>query len=103
MPACLMSDGPDRDLYGQYAAVAQRIGVYTALDYADVIRHLVSFWKIPSIQHLSGEGAKAQDYLCRLADRYTKKADMIKQMFEENPPEDFQWLFEGAEHPKITP
>ena len=103
MPASLMSDGTDKNLYAQYAAVAQKIGVYTAHDYADVIRYLVDYWKIQTIQHLSGEVAKAQDYLCRLADRFTKKADMIKQMMEQNRPENFQWLFEGAEHQMITP
>ena len=103
MPAGLMSDGTDRDLYGQYTAVAQRIGVYTVQDYANVIRHLVSFWKIPGIQHLSGQAAKAQDYLCGLADRFERKADIFKQMVDDYTPEAFQWLFEGAEHQMITP
>ncbi len=36
MPARLMSDGADHDLFAQFARVAQRTGVYTLRDYAEV-------------------------------------------------------------------
>ncbi len=41
MPARLMSDGTDTDLFDQFAIVAQRTGVYTLRDYAEVTKHLV--------------------------------------------------------------
>jgi acyl-[acyl-carrier-protein] desaturase len=98
MPASRMSDGTGRNLYEQFSNIAQRIGVYSIQDYADIIDHLVNLWKVPSLTNLSGDEAKAQDYLCRLADRYAKKSEIVTAILQENPPTDFQWLFEGAEH-----
>ncbi len=34
MPGSRMTDGQDLDLFGHYASVAQRTGVYTSMDYA---------------------------------------------------------------------
>lgn len=78
MPASLMFDGKDVDIYSKFANVAQKINVYTAKDYADIIRHLVDEWKITGLQGLSDATAKAQDYLCTLADRYTRLADRMQ-------------------------
>ena len=40
MPGRLMEDGHDPDLYDHFAAVGQRVGVYTIRDYAGIIGHL---------------------------------------------------------------
>lgn len=77
MPAVLMRDASEENLFAQFARIAQRIGVYTARDYADIVDHLVKHWKIPSLRGLSDLSAKAQDYLCTLADRYRSLADRI--------------------------
>jgi acyl-[acyl-carrier-protein] desaturase len=94
MPARLMSDGTDRDLFSQFAVVAQRSGVYTILDYADNIGHLVDYWGIAALKGLSAEGRKAQDYLCGLTGHFLKKADKTRELVEVLPREPFSWIFE---------
>ena len=93
MPARQMADGETTDLYGQFAAVAQRIGVYTIRDYADIIDHLVGYWKIAGIPGLTGEAAKAQDYLGGLAQRYRGLADRAESRLSEQTPMPFPWIF----------
>ncbi len=93
MPARLMSDGTEADLFNQFAVVAQRIGVYTIRDYAEVIEYLVNVWGIGSIGGLSDEAAKAQDYLCELPGRYLAKADRIREALFNFPKESFEWIF----------
>ena len=41
-----MTDGCDPDLYTNFADVAQRTGVYTAIDYADILDFLVKRWEL---------------------------------------------------------
>ncbi len=93
MPARLMSDGTDRDLFNQFAVVAQRAGVYTIRDYAEVVKHLVDTWEIASIPNLSGEAAESRDYLCGLSDHYLGKADRIQEALLNFPKEPFEWIF----------
>ncbi len=93
MPAHRMADGETTDLYDQFAAVAQRIGVYTIHDYADIIEHLVDYWKVAGLSGLAGEAAKAQDYLGSLAQRYRRLADRAKQKLSEQPKRSFRWIF----------
>lgn len=74
MPAVGMHDGVDRQLFVKFSKVAQRIGVYTVKDYAEIISDLVRHWKIDGLQGLSDVAGQAQDYLCNLALRYEKLA-----------------------------
>ncbi|THU67644.1 hypothetical protein C4D60_Mb05t26890 [Musa balbisiana] len=67
MPAHLIYDGRDDNLFEHFSAVARRLGVYTAKDYADILEFLVSRWKVGELAGLSGEGNKAQDFVCTLA------------------------------------
>ena len=46
------------------------MGVYTAKDYAEIIGALVKEWKVEGLTGISGASAKAQEYLCRLSERY---------------------------------
>ena len=93
MPARFMSDGTERDLVEQFAVVAQRAGVYTIRDYAEVIRHLVDYWEIASISNLSDEAAESRDYLCELPDYYFAKAGRIQEALLNFPKEPFEWIF----------
>ncbi|PIN20399.1 Acyl-[acyl-carrier-protein] desaturase [Handroanthus impetiginosus] len=69
MPAHLMYDGHDDNLFEHFSAVAQRLGIYTAKDYADILEFLVARWEVEKLTGLSGEGRKAQDYVCGLPPR----------------------------------
>ncbi|KAL3945855.1 MAG: hypothetical protein SGBAC_000006 [Bacillariaceae sp.] len=96
MPAELMTDGINPNLYEDFSAVAQRLGVYTALDYADIIGHLVKRWDLEHLEGLSAEAEKERDYLCKLPKRYKKLAERSmnkkKKVDEEEPERSFSWL-----------
>ena len=62
----------------RYSVITQKIGIYTAWDYAKIIDHLVSFWKIENLTGLTDAAQKAQTYLSKLADRYMRVADRMK-------------------------
>jgi acyl-[acyl-carrier-protein] desaturase len=91
MPGRLMYDGKDADLFDHFAVVAQRLEVYTVHDYAVIIQHLVKIWDIAS-RSVSGAAAKAQEYLCKQAERYLAHADRIADFQRRLPPVTFSWI-----------
>jgi len=89
MPAILMADGAKNpNIFNDFSAITQKIGVYTTWDYANIIDHLVALWKIESLTGLKDGAAKAQDYLCTLGARYKKIAERMKVPEEIN----LSWL-----------
>ncbi len=79
MPAVLMDKGGNNpNLFIEFSAITQKIGVYTTWDYASIIEHLVNLWKIESLTGLKDGAAKAQDYLSTLANRYKRIAERMK-------------------------
>ena len=93
MPARRMADDVAADLFSQFAVVAQQIGVYTMRDYADIIEHLVVYWGIRGLSGLSGDAAKAQDYLGGLSKRYLALADKMEAHPSAQPKLSFSWIF----------
>ena len=91
MPGRLMHDGKDPDLFDHFSVVAQRTGVYTVRDYASILQHLVKAWNIAE-RVVSGEAARAQDYLCRQAERYERIADRMTAALEKEPHVAFSWI-----------
>ncbi|KAF3545320.1 hypothetical protein DY000_02002422 [Brassica cretica] len=85
MPAHLMYDGRDESLFDNFSSVAQRLGVYTAKDYADILEFLVGRWKIENLTGLSGEGNKAQDYLCGLTPRIRRLDERAQARAKKGP------------------
>ena len=96
MPARLMSDGIERDLFSRFSVVAQRIGVYTARDYANIIEHLVTYWQIPGVSGVSGAAAEAQDYLCGLAAYYQRFAERVEARPARQPRAPLSWIFDRS-------
>lgn len=79
MPAVLMGEGgPNPSIYSRFSEITQKVGIYTGWDYARIIDHLVSLWKIESLTGLNDAASKAQVYLSKLSDRYMRVADRIK-------------------------
>jgi len=93
MPARLMADGEAKDLFGQFASVAERIGAYTLHDYAENIAHLVDYWKIPALTGLRGEAGAAQEYLGGLAQRHARLAERAAARQAEHQKAAFSWIF----------
>ncbi|CAM8925736.1 unnamed protein product [Rhodiola kirilowii] len=94
MPAHLMFDGKDENLFEHYSSVAQRIGVYTAKDYADILEFLVSRWNVEKLTGLSGEGNKALDYVCRLPARIRKLEERAQAKAKQASSVPFSWIFD---------
>lgn len=94
MPAHLMHDGENDSLFDDYAAVAQRCGVYTSVDYARIIDHLISYWNLGTLTGLSSDAQKAQDFLCRLPARIHRLAERsLNRARSEIPPRrTFSWI-----------
>ncbi len=90
MPAVLVYDGRDQSLFSKFSMVAQKIGVYTARDYAEIIENLVRDWKVASINGLSDAAAMAQEYVCGLSARYQKVAERMKFSGSFK----FSWIFD---------
>ncbi|MBB6327146.1 acyl-[acyl-carrier-protein] desaturase [Algoriphagus iocasae] len=89
MPAVLMGEGGSNpSIYTRFSEITQKVGIYTGWDYARIIEHLVSLWKIESLTGLNDVASKAQIYLSKLAERYMRVADRMKA------PDDVQlaWL-----------
>lgn len=93
MPAHLMYDGQDDNLFEHFSAVAQRLGVYTAKDYADILEFLVGRWNLEKLTGLSGEGRKAQDYVCGLAPRIRKLEERAQGRVKQATAVPFSWIF----------
>ncbi|XVE80903.1 hypothetical protein DITRI_Ditri15bG0018600 [Diplodiscus trichospermus] len=93
MPAHLMYDGEDDNLFDHYASVAQRIGVYTAKDYADIVEHLVERWNVKKLTGLSAAGREAQDYVCALPPRIRRLEERAQARAKQQSSVPFSWVF----------
>nr|AGV54369.1 stearoyl-ACP desaturase [Phaseolus vulgaris] len=100
MPAHLMYDGEDPRLFEHYAEVAQRVGVYTANDYADILEFLIGRWRLEKLEGLRGEGKRAQDYVCGLAPRIRKLQERADERARKMKPRGvkFSWIFNKELH-----
>lgn len=94
MPAHLMYDGRDDNLFEHFSAVAQQLSVYTAKDYADILEFLVGRWKVEELTGLSGEGRKAQDYVCGLPPRIRRLEERSQNRAKEVRVVPFSWIFD---------
>lgn len=75
--------------FEKFSESAQRIGVYTALDYVEILQKLIDRWEIDKINNLSDEAEKARDYLMKLPQRMTRIAERLVVPTEEKL---FTWV-----------
>ncbi|THU51200.1 hypothetical protein C4D60_Mb06t28490 [Musa balbisiana] len=92
MPAHLMYDGRDDNLFEHFSAVAQRLGVYTAKDYADILEFLVVRWNLEKLSVLSGEASQAQDFVCTLAPRIRRLEERAQGKAKQSSRIPFSWI-----------
>ncbi|KAG2663215.1 hypothetical protein I3760_16G017500 [Carya illinoinensis] len=95
MPAHLMFDGRDPRLFEHFSVVAQRLGVYTANDYADIMEFLVGRWGLEKLEGLTDEGRRAQDFVCGLAPRIRRLQERADELAKKMEPRGvkFSWIF----------
>ncbi len=79
MPAIMMDNATTDNLFTRFSAITQKMGIYTTFDYAAIIKHLTSLWKVETLTGLSDYAARAQEYLSNLAERYNRIAERMKE------------------------
>lgn len=75
--------------FGHFTDAAQRLGVYTAVDYVEIMQQLIEEWKIDSIRDLNEAGEKARDYVMNLPARLLRVAERMKNPTMEYK---FSWI-----------
>lgn len=80
MPAQFLREtgGAIGEAFVLFSNAAQRIGVYTSMDYIDIMDKLIRYWDIEHINGLNEEAEKARDYLMTLPARLTRIAERLK-------------------------
>ncbi len=79
MPAHFLRESGQKigEAFEQFSDSAQRIGVYTAMDYVDILKKLIEKWQIDKIDGLTAEAEKARDFLMKLPDRMTRISERL--------------------------
>jgi len=80
MPAHFLreSKGKIGSAFEEFSNTAQRIGVYTATDYVDILQKLIDRWDIGKITGLNEEAEKARDYLMKLPSRMYRISERMQ-------------------------
>lgn len=91
MPANFMRElgGKAGETFQHFTDAAIRTGVYTAHDYIDIFKSLITEWNIENMKGLNGAGEQARDFLLALPSRLMRVAERSKA----NPiPHQFSWI-----------
>ncbi len=80
MPAHFLREtgGSIGTAFENFSNCAQRLGVYTAQDYIDILRKLNEYWGIETVRSLTDEAEKAREYLMNLPERLERIADRMR-------------------------
>ena len=91
MPAQLVreSGGKIGDTFVDFSNCAQRLGVYTSMDYIDILKRLISNWEIDKLSGLNEPAEKARDYVWNLPGRLERVAERMKPTYDERI---FSWV-----------
>lgn len=74
MPAHFMRQQGEKigETWAYFSDAAQRLGVYTSWDYAEILDSLIREWKIDSMGNLNDAAEKGRDYLMALPNRFRR-------------------------------
>uniref|UniRef100_UPI00404B90EC acyl-ACP desaturase n=1 Tax=Flavobacterium sp. TaxID=239 RepID=UPI00404B90EC len=91
MPAHFLRESGEKisSAFEHFSDSAQRIGVYTAHDYIDILEKLIEKWQIDKVSGLTDEAEKARDYLMKLPARMRRITD---RMVIPQHGEVFKWV-----------
>lgn len=79
MPAHFLRESGDKisTAFEEFSNSAQKLGVYTANDYVEIMQKLIEKWEISKITNLNDEAEKARDYLMKLPSRMAKISERL--------------------------
>jgi acyl-[acyl-carrier-protein] desaturase len=79
MPAHFLRESGQKisSAFENFSDSAQRLGVYTAADYVDILQKLIEKWDLEKINGLTEEAEKARDYLMKLPARMAKISERL--------------------------
>ena len=79
MPAQFLRESGKKisSAFENFSDSAQRIGVYTAADYVDIMQKLIDKWEIDKVLNLTDEAEKARDFLMKLPARMTRVSERL--------------------------
>jgi len=79
MPALFLRESGEKIglAFEQFSNSAQKLGVYTANDYLEIMQKLIERWQIDKIGNLNDEAEKARDYLMKLPGRMAKISERL--------------------------
>ncbi len=79
MPAHFLreSGGSIGQAFENFSNCAQRLGVYTAQDYIEILKKLNEYWRIDHVRGLSDDAEKARDYLMKLPARLERISERM--------------------------
>lgn len=79
MPAHFLRESGDKisTAFEEFSNSAQKLGVYTAHDYVEILQKLIDKWEISKITNLTDEAEKARDYLMKLPSRMAKISERL--------------------------
>ncbi|OQD44377.1 acyl-ACP desaturase [Croceivirga radicis] len=91
MPAHFLreSGGSMGEAFEQFSNCAQRLGVYTAQDYIDILKKLNAAWDLENVRELSEQADKAREYLLKLPGRLQRIQDRMRFSMD---PYRFKWV-----------
>jgi len=93
MPAHFLREKglPKGSAFIHFSESAQRLGVYTATDYINILESLIKEWKIDEINSLNEAGKRAKDYVMTLPSRLLRLADRIRPQISSYK---FSWIIQ---------
>jgi len=79
MPALFLRESGQKisSAFENFSDSAQRIGVYTATDYVEIMQKLNEKWEIDKIVNLTDEAEKARDFLMKLPARMARISERL--------------------------
>ena len=79
MPAVFLRESGEKigTAFEEFSNSAQKLGVYTANDYVEIMQKLLDKWNIDKVSGLTDEAEKARDYLMKLPGRMAKISERL--------------------------
>lgn len=79
MPAHFLRESGQKisSAFEHFSNAAQRMGVYTASDYVDIMQKLIDKWQIDKLSGLTDEAERARDFLMKLPSRMANISERL--------------------------